>query len=49
MFGDVDSEIVDLNEKPRKSLIPDPEGDELRKIAKMKGFTIVSYFVIKSN
>ena len=49
MFGDVDSEIVDLNEKPRKSLIPDPEGDELRKIAKMKGFTIVSYLVLESN
>ncbi len=41
MFEEADSEIVDLNEKPRKLLIPDPEGDELRQIAKVKGFTAV--------
>ncbi len=41
MFDETDSEIVDLNEKPRQSLIPDPEGDEMRNIAKLKGFTAV--------
>lgn len=42
MFDDTDSEVVDLTEKPRQSLIPDPEGDEMRKIAKVHGFTAVS-------
>ena len=42
MFDETESEIVDLNEKPRQSLIPDPEGDEMRKIAKVHGFTAVS-------
>ncbi|XP_054165401.1 piezo-type mechanosensitive ion channel component-like [Oppia nitens] len=39
MFDDTESEMVDLNEKPRKSLIPDPEGDEMRNFAKLQGFT----------
>ena len=43
MFDDTESEIVDLNEKPRKSLIPDPEGDEMRNIAKVHGFTAVCH------
>src|SRR5688572_14153054 len=42
-LDDVD---VDLEEKPRKSLIPDPEGEELRRIANSRGLTaFVSQFL----
>lgn len=44
MFEDFDSEIVDLNHKTRESLIPDPEGNEMRNLAKLKGFTSVYIF-----
>ncbi|XP_027198178.2 piezo type mechanosensitive ion channel component isoform X2 [Dermatophagoides pteronyssinus] len=39
MFEDGDTEVCDLNYKTRESLIPDPEGDEIRNIARSKGFT----------
>ncbi|OTF73595.1 hypothetical protein BLA29_008365, partial [Euroglyphus maynei] len=39
MFEESDTEVCDLNYKTRESLIPDPEGDEIRNIAKSKGFT----------
>lgn len=42
LFDDVDSEVIDLEEKSHKSLIPDPEGDELRRIANIKGISAVS-------
>lgn len=42
MFEDFDTEFVDLNGKTRESLIPDPEGNEIRNLAKSKGFTAVS-------
>lgn len=45
MFEDVDSEVVDLNQKFRESLIPDPEGREMRNLAKSKGFTAVRAFI----
>lgn len=44
MFEDFDSEIVDLNYKTRESLIPDPEGNEMRSLAKSKGFTSVGIY-----
>lgn len=50
MFDDPDSELVDLDEKPRRSLIPDPTGEELNKLAKAKGLTSVSslFFSVES-
>ncbi|KAH7638906.1 piezo-type mechanosensitive ion channel component [Dermatophagoides farinae] len=39
MFEEGDTDVCDLNSKTRESLIPDPEGDEIRNIAKSKGFT----------
>lgn len=44
MFEDFDSEYVDLNQKTRESLIPDPEGNEIRNLAKSKGFTAVRFY-----
>lgn len=44
LFDDPASEDaeIDLEDKPRKSLIPDPEGDELRRIANLRGISAVS-------
>ena len=45
MFDDFESDSVDLNHgKERESKIPDPEGNEMRNMAKSKGFTAVSCF-----
>lgn len=44
MFEDLDTDEVDLEHKHRASLIPDPEGNEIRNLAKSKGFTAVSYY-----
>ena len=46
MFEDFDTEPVELNHKVRESLIPDPEGNEIRHLAKSKGFTAVSFYSI---
>lgn len=42
MFDDPESELIDFEDKQRSSLIPDPEGDELRRIANVKGISAVS-------
>lgn len=44
MFDDPETEDaeIDFEEKPRKSLIPDPEGEELRRIANLRGISAVS-------
>lgn len=46
MFDEPESELIDLDEKPRKSLVPDPEGDELRRIANVKGISAVSTLLL---
>lgn len=44
MFDDPESELIDFEEKSRWSMIPDPEGDELRRIANVKGISAVSHW-----
>lgn len=39
----LDEKELELEEKTKKSFIPDPEGDELRKIANLRGISAVSY------
>lgn len=38
----LDEKELELEEKMKKSFIPDPEGDELRKIANLRGISAVS-------
>lgn len=45
MFEELDTEVCDLNYNTRESLIPDPEGNEIKNLAKSKGLSAVSYFV----
>ncbi|RWS27983.1 piezo-type mechanosensitive ion channel component-like protein, partial [Leptotrombidium deliense] len=47
MFEDPDAEEIDLERKPRKSLIPDPVGDELKKIANVRGLTAFCSKLVK--
>ncbi|RWS08455.1 Piezo-type mechanosensitive ion channel component 2-like protein, partial [Dinothrombium tinctorium] len=47
MFEDPDAEEIDLEKKPRKSLIPDPVGDELKRIANAKGLTAFCSKLVK--
>lgn len=42
MFDDKETDVCDLSYNTRESLIPDPEGREIKNIAKSKGFTAVS-------
>ncbi|UXI19495.1 hypothetical protein NH340_JMT05437 [Sarcoptes scabiei] len=39
MFDDKETDVCDLSYNTRESLIPDPEGREIKNIAKSKGFT----------
>lgn len=49
MFEELDTDEVDLNYRCRESLIPDPEGDEIRNLAKSKGFTAVCRSKLRLN
>ena len=47
MFEDFESDACDLNQgKDKESKIPDPEGKEMRNMAKSKGFTAVSLLFV---
>lgn len=43
MFEELDTEVCDLNYNTRESLIPDPEGDEIKNLAKSKGLSAVDF------
>ena len=48
MVDNPEGEILDSEEKEKKSLIPDPIGDELRRYAETRGFSAVSILSMSS-
>ncbi|KAI1297255.1 Piezo-type mechanosensitive ion channel component 2 [Halotydeus destructor] len=47
MFDDPESELIDFDDKQMRSLIPDPEGDELRRIANVRGISAFVSLIVK--